>query len=236
MALFGNRQKTSEAETAQPATPAIDTAAMTADITANVIAAIRPLLQQQQPAAIVEDETDEIDPIVDARIRATADAISKPYRDAFNSTVPNLVRQTVVQTLSEGEKIIYERYKADVDAGIANVAKSNPSLAAEETIHRRAIQMVLGAHTREIAQLALDNATTEDLPPTFQYPAGGSINGQSPVEQPTTAEKNQMDYFDASSKSVRRGWKTDDIRHYNGLPRGSVAEMVAAHKAKLKKD
>lgn len=232
----------------KPETPPVTTdspspAADVESVANRVVEMLKPLLaqQQQQPVVVQQsstqpEEDDDTTPDERARISRVASDVTKtltgPYADMFNMTMPGYARDNAVSKLTPGEKIIYERYKSEVDSGVDRACYNNPALKAAPMIHENAIRLILGAHTSEIAELAIQHMTVDQLPATFSIPntTGG---GGSATDTATTEEKEWVSYF--APRSRNKDWDVDNMRYYKGIKPGFLHEMIAEHKANLEK-
>lgn len=235
MALFGRSKPTEPAAETPPAVnPAIDVGAIAtqvAQILQPTFAAMIPQ-PQPQPTAVVQAEPDEDDdPALTERItriaRNTTAAMSSPYTDMLGATLPSIVRTQVVAELTEGQRMIYEAHKDEVDASIENAFKTNPAKKSDPEVHRRAIKLMFGNHLDEVERITLQRATVADLPPTFAFP-GGFRQAAAEEEQLTPLQSNAVEYFNGSSKKA--DWTAATLKHYNDLPRTYLKDMIAEHK------
>lgn len=221
-------------------TPPVETPPQATDVEAvvtRVLEKLVPMLQPQAAPVVASAEPaaeEEIDPEERQRITRVASDVTRtmtdPYAAVFNQAMPEVVRDIVVRGLDEGERIMYDRYKGEVDGFVARATAGNPSLRAVPDIHRNAIDLMLGKHSGEVARLAIERVTAQDLPTQFQPPntTGGSTS------QPTAAtqeEQGQVDYYTQSSRRV--AWDVETARHYRDLKPGYLHEMIAEHRAKI---
>jgi hypothetical protein len=240
MALFGRKTE----PPVNPEQQADSNTQLATTIATAVATALQPMFQRQQfapanPEPPQRDEPppqDDIDPDEAARIARVAGRVFQQgvgsYQQAFNNAMPEIVRDTVVNKLTEGQRIIYERHKGEVDHSLDVAAKSDPSVRANPEFHRKAIALVLGEHTDEIEQVIRERMQAEDLPVHLQ-PPNTSQAGQQHAEPLTELERNQVDYFNSSSSAGRRSsWDADNLRYYKTIKPGYLSDMIAEHKAR----
>lgn len=234
MGLFGSKKlaetEGASGEASSPAATAPQS--FTAEQVAQIVAqAVAGLQQQPQaaPVASAEGSDDESpDPRAEERtrriIREEMQTNMAPYAEAFNSAVPATVRAEVVATLKPGQKMIYEKYKNEVDA-LINQNAATPQAKANPVVHRRAISMILGDHSDEIEALSLQHATAEDVPhlgiPTSSAAAAAAAQGP----QLNTNEKLMVEAY---------RWDSENYDYYKNIPKGYLHEMTAWHRAQKK--
>lgn len=193
----------------------------------------QPQVQQQAPQPELDD--DDTTPEERTRIGRIAGDVTRTltggYADVFNMTMPTYARDNAVAKLTPGERIIYEKYRADVDSGVDRACSNNPALKAIPAIHENAIKLVLGGHTSEIAELAIKHMTAEELPATFSIPNTTNGGAQS-ANAPTKDESEWVSFF--APRSRNRNWDVDQMRYYKNLNgKKFLHELVAEHKAHL---
>ena len=225
---------------APPAAVAAETPAPAADVESVVTRVLEKLLpmmqpqQQTQPTAVEPVVEEEIDPEERSRITRVASDVTRTmtdsYANVFNQAMPTVVRDVIVRGLDEGEKIMYDRYKTEVDGYVDRATAGNPAAKSVPDIHRNAIDLMLGKHSGEVARLAIERVTQQDLPAHFQAPNTTS-GGLPQVEQATQEEQGQIDYYSQSSR--RTQWDVETTRHYRDLKPGYLHEMIAEHRAKM---
>lgn len=230
MALWGSKKADESAsEVSSNATP------ITAETVAQIVATTLQSMgiATPQPAPVAQSQInpeDDTDTAKIARLEnrlATMESGITPYAMAFDTSVPQVVREQVVGTLDEGEKIIYNKYRHEVDQYMRNTsvqAKSDPAT------HRKAISLVLGEHVREVAALTLERATNEDVPhlaiPNTMAPPVAS------EPQLTPLEKQYVDGYAAYSRPGQgTEWNPTSWDYYKNIPRGYLHDMVAQHRA-----
>lgn len=231
MGLFGNKKSVGTEEAASeapsPATSENFTPAQAEQIARIVAQAVANVQGQQQtaPVASAESADDEPpDPRADERMRRIMQEEMRttmmPYAEAFNSAVPATVRAEVVATLKPGQKMIYEKYKNEVDA-LINQGAATPQAKANPTVHRRAISMVLGDHSDEIEALSLQHATAEDVP-----------HLGIPTSSAAAAAAAQTPKLSETEKTLAEGfrWTPEQFEYYKNIPKGYLFEMVASHR------
>lgn len=208
------------------------------NVASRVVEMLKPILAQPQPQAApqvqqVEDNDDDTTPEERARITRVAGDVTKsltgPYADIFNLTMPSYARSAAVNNLTEGQRIIYDKYKDEVDAGVDRACANNPTLKAVPMIHENAIKLVLGSHSDEIEQLVISRLTADQLPATFSMPntTGG---GAASEDAPTQSEQEWVGFF--APRSRQRDWDVNTMREFKSIKPGFLHEMVAEHKAR----
>ena len=227
MALFG-RKIEPQAEAPPAAVEA--TQPSVADIVAQVLQQVLPLTQPAavQPAQSAELEEEQATPEEIARMTRVAQQVMSGHAAIFERAMPSIVRQNVVNGLTEGQRIIYERYKAEVDAGVTRACANNPALQAVAEIHENAIALTIGRHADEIEKVVLERARPEDLPPTFSMPSAQSSPGSAVIEA-TDEEKDWVAYF--APRSRQRSWDVETMRKFKQIKPGSMQDMIDQYKA-----
>lgn len=233
MPLFGNKKSVvsegTSSETA-PTPPQNLTAEQIAQVVAQTVANLPQF--QQPPVVATTGETDEEppDPKEEARtrkiIREEMQSSMLPYAQAFDSAVPSTVRNEVVATLTPGQKMIYDKYKNEVDT-LINQNATSPAARANPVVHRKAISMVLGDHSDEIETLSLQNATAEDVPHL-----GIPTPATTTVTQGPQLSETEKQFVDVYASATRRGesWTPESWDYYKNIPAGYLPQMIAEHK------
>lgn len=208
------------------------------DIVAGVMKQIMPLIQQppvqqvQQP--VVEEEEEQLDPSEVKKFNKILEQYVNnsvmPYANAFDSTVPEMVRDRAVSKLTPGQKVIYQKYQHEVNDLMNKKVGNNPRAQASVDTHMSAIEMILGRHSDEIESLSLRNATAEDVPHLIPPSSGATVVDT----EPQLDENNKIVLSGYQTYSGRfENWTPKTYDYYKNIPKGSVMSMVAYHRAKL---
>lgn len=239
MSLFGNKPKVATSPPATDTPPAVVAAPSIDDIVSRVVETLKPLIQQPAPTVqqqqadttVDDDTTPEEHQRISRIANQTVRDVTNPYAEVFNMAMPGLVRDSVVRGLNEGQRIIYERHKDEVDASVDRACSNNPSLKGVAEIHKRAISLVLGDHSDEIEELVIARITHDQLPVGFSIPNTTS-GGSGGADAPTREEQDWVAHF--APRSRDKDWDVDKMRYYKSIRPGFVHEMIAEHRERQK--
>jgi hypothetical protein len=248
MALFGKKTEVPvNTEGAQPPAQSLDYAQLDSILNQREERLIekfraalpQPQVQPQQTPTQSAQETSTdapIEPEEEARITRVAGKLYRdqvmPYANMLGQTIPALAFNQARSELQEGQRLILDRHKDEYNA---NISLADPTARAHPEVIRRAIYMVLGAHSDEIESLVVERMTKDDLPPHLQLPTAPA---SAATQEPTLSAKEQefVSYFDSLGRSKGRRWDNTQYDYYKNIPRGTLADMVAAHKAAKQKE
>ncbi len=220
-----------------PAEPTNDAAAMEDRIVGRLMGVLQGLNPPatQNPSAPATEATTDPDADVDATELERIDRRSakqfqqqiEPWSGVLTKALPGLIRNQVVSTLSPGQQKLYHKYSKEVDALMKNV---HPAGQAEEMVHKKAINQVLGDHLDEVEELIVQSLKAEDLPPSFSWPTTSS-NGSSESEVPVLDKDMQYHLQEANRNNPRRRMTEEEVAYWSETPTGlSVQQMIEWHK------
>ena len=237
MGLFGNRKDTTTETPSDTTTAPAPAPNNPADLAAAIVQAMVSAgivgggqTQQTQTPTQPADDVDPPDPRVVSAAQQAADqriASMMPYAEAFETAVPSLVRSQVVQTLTQGQQLIYNKYKHEVDDTLNRNLRGNPEALVNPDTHRRAIEMILGRHSDEIETLSLQNATAADVP--HLVPPSSNTTPTTPEPQLSENDRTFVQQFSFGSRNPNE-WTPQTYDYYKNMPKGYLHEMVARHK------